>query len=91
MSEKKSIYLDDLAKWLEQNRQGFYLGCRVDAHSPQINEFVDALHYYLEKDFGFVSKHREKVKEYQAKSAQQNNQSVRAKCNRKLKEPSDGK
>ena len=54
---------DELADWLEKNRLGFYGGCRMDEHSHQVNEFVDALHYYLEKDFGYVSKYRRERKE----------------------------
>jgi hypothetical protein len=60
--KETSITFEDLAKWLERQRQGFYLGCRIDPHSPQINEFVGALHYYLEKDFGFVTEQRKKQK-----------------------------
>lgn len=51
--EKSSLTLNEIANWIERNRQGFYLGCRVDEHSPQINEFCRALIYYLEKDFGY--------------------------------------
>jgi len=53
--------LEELANWLEWNVSGFYMGCRVDPHSPQVRQFVDALHYYLEKDFGYVSERREEV------------------------------
>lgn len=56
---------EELVHWLEQNVQGFYGGCRVDGHSPQIREFVDHLHYYLEKDFGFISERRKLIKERQ--------------------------
>lgn len=46
--EKQPVALN----WIEQNRQGFYGGCRMDDHSPQINEFCAALEYYMKKDFG---------------------------------------
>lgn len=59
---KNGLTFEELEKWLERNRQGFYLGCRVDRHSPQVNEFVEALGYYLEKDFGYVTKRRKDKK-----------------------------
>lgn len=49
---------EELEHWLEKNRQGFYGGCRVDEHSPQVNEFVAGLEYYLEVDFGYITKRR---------------------------------
>ena len=61
MSDKRDgLTFEELAEWIEKMRSSFYLGCRTDPHSLQVNEFVRALHYYLEKDFGFVSKQREK-------------------------------
>jgi len=60
---KDGLTFQEIADWLERNRQGFYLGCRFnDPHSHQVNEFVAGLHYYLEKDFGFVSEKRKREK-----------------------------
>ncbi len=55
---KQSLSIPELSDWLEHHCFAFYMGCRVDPHSPQVREFVDALHYYLEKDFGYVSERR---------------------------------
>lgn len=67
MSEngKKGLTFNELIEWIEQCRVGFYLGCRMDEHSPQVNEFVRGLHYYLEQDFGYLSEYRkaQKIKE----------------------------
>lgn len=60
--KKDSITFKELEDWIEKNRMGFYLGCRADPHSYQINEFVRGLHYYLEKDFGYVSEWRRQEK-----------------------------
>lgn len=38
-------------EWLDENRNGFYGGCRMDHHSPQVGEFVDGLIYYVRKEF----------------------------------------
>lgn len=64
---KKSMTLEQLAEWLEYHCNGFYGGCRVDEHSPQVREFVDALHYYLEVNLGYISKRRKHVVKFQKK------------------------
>jgi hypothetical protein len=55
MKKKTGLSFSEFDRWLEDNRQGFYLGCRMDPHSPQVNEFVRALRFYLKKDFKYKS------------------------------------
>lgn len=59
------LTFEQLANWLERNCHGFYGGCRIDQHSPQVREFVDHLHYYIEKDFGYTSERQKLIKERQ--------------------------
>lgn len=63
--KERVMTMKELDAWLESNCNGFYFGCRVTDHSPQVREFVDALHYYLEKDFGYLSERRKIVKKAQ--------------------------
>lgn len=47
---KSGMTWNQIEDFLERMRQGFYFGCRMDEHSPQINEFVESMVYYLDKE-----------------------------------------
>lgn len=48
--KKTGMTWAEIEEFLESMRQGFYLGCRVDPHSPQVGEFVESMLYYLDKE-----------------------------------------